>query len=119
MNGVRNTQLFDAVGEKVWFYSPRKYRYLSPKWTLQTTGPYDIIRKVNDVNYVIREPGKRRSFNVHVDRLRSYRLPVSYVTGGKAQNTFHRRSLARVECILRYQVCDRIEPDVFHGDMKL
>jgi len=86
------------VGEKVWFYSPRKYRYLSPKWTLQTTGPYDIIRKVNDVNYVIRQPGKRRSFTVHVDRLRSYKLPVSDVTGGTAQHTLHRRSLARAEC---------------------
>jgi hypothetical protein len=38
------------VGEQVWFYSPRKYRHLSPKWTLQRTGPYEIIRKLNDVN---------------------------------------------------------------------
>jgi len=85
------------VGEQVWFYSPRKYRFLSPKWTLQTTGPYDIIRKVNDVNYVIRQPGKRRSFTVHVDRLRSYRPPVSDATGVTVKHTLHRRPLARAE----------------------
>jgi len=85
------------MGEQVWFNSPRKYRYLSPKWTLQTTGPYDIIRKVNNVNYVIRQPGTWRSLTVQVNRMRSYRLPVSDVTGGTAQHTLHRRSQARAE----------------------
>ena len=85
------------VGEQVWFYSPRKFRHLSPKWTLQTTGPYDIIRKLNDVNYVIRQPGKRRSFTVHVDRLRLYKPPLNEVTGGLTNPASPRRSLARAE----------------------
>lgn len=66
-----------AVGQKVWYYCPRKVKNRSPKWSLQTSGPYEIIRKVNDVNYVIRLTPKHPAFTVHIDRLRLYVPPLT------------------------------------------
>ena len=72
-----------AVGQKVWYFCPRKISHRSNKWSLQTSGPYEIMRKVNDVNYVIRLSLKHPSFTVHVDRLRQY-LPPLTVAADKA-----------------------------------
>jgi hypothetical protein len=57
------------VGSYVWYYCPRRYRGQRPKWSLQTSGPYRVIRQVNMVNYVIQLTPKHRTFIVHVDRL--------------------------------------------------
>lgn len=65
------------VGDKVWYYSPRKFSNRSPKWTLQTSGPFEIVRCVNDVNYVIKKTNSRFAFTVHVDRLRRYEAPLA------------------------------------------
>lgn len=63
-------------GNFVWYYSPRKRRDRSPKWLLQTSGPYQIVRRVNDVNYVIKRSERQAAFTVHVDWLRPYKSPV-------------------------------------------
>ena len=60
-------------GDLVWYYSPRRYRNRTSKWLLQTSGPYEIVRRINDVNYVIRRSARQSAFTVHVDRLRPYR----------------------------------------------
>jgi alkanesulfonate monooxygenase SsuD/methylene tetrahydromethanopterin reductase-like flavin-dependent oxidoreductase (luciferase family) len=60
------------VGDQVWYFSPRKYGHRSPKWSLQTSGPFEVVRRVNDVNYVIRKSNRHPSFTVHIDRLRRY-----------------------------------------------
>jgi hypothetical protein len=39
---------------------------------MATTGPYSIIKKVNDVNYVIRLTPRHHSFLVNIDRIRPY-----------------------------------------------
>jgi hypothetical protein len=67
---VRECQF--KVGDQVWYFSPRKYRHRSPKWSLQTSGPFEVVRRVNDVNYVIRKSNRHPSFTVHIDRLRRY-----------------------------------------------
>jgi hypothetical protein len=67
------------VGDRVWYFSPRKYRNRSPKWLLQTSGPFEVIRKLNDVNCVIRKSPRHPSFTVHIDRLRPYSGPLSNV----------------------------------------
>ena len=64
------------VGDLVWYFSPRKRRDRSPKWQLFTNGPYQIVRRLNDVNYVIRRTERQSPFTVHVDRLRPYMPPV-------------------------------------------
>jgi hypothetical protein len=48
---VRVRECHVKVGDRVWYFSPRKYRNKSPKWSLQTSGPFEVVRKVNDVNY--------------------------------------------------------------------
>lgn len=60
------------VGERVWYVCPRKRRGVSSKWTMLTSGPYVIIKKINDVNFVIRLSERHRSFMVNIDRLRLY-----------------------------------------------
>ena len=63
------------VGTFVWYFTPRRQRHVSPKWALQTTGPFKVTRKLNEVNYVIQKTPKHRSFIVHIDRLRHYEGP--------------------------------------------
>jgi hypothetical protein len=70
-----------SVGQRVWYFCPRRFKNRSPKWSLQTAGPYEIIRKVNDVNYVIRLSSKHPAFTVHVDRLRKYKTTEGQETG--------------------------------------
>jgi hypothetical protein len=60
------------VGQRVWYFCPRRRRGLSYKWSMATTGPYSIVKKVNDVNYVIRLTPRHRSFLVNIDRIRPY-----------------------------------------------
>ena len=73
---VRVKECRFQVGDRVWYFSPRKYRNRSPKWLLQTSGPYEVVRKLNDVNYVIRKSMRHPAFTVHIDRLRPYREPI-------------------------------------------
>ena len=62
---------FEA-GQKVWYFCPRRRSGLSYKWSLATTGPYEIVKKINDANFVIRLSTRHRSFVVNIDRLRAY-----------------------------------------------
>jgi hypothetical protein len=71
---VRVRECHVKVGDRVWYFSPRKYRNKSPQWSLQTSGPFEVMRKVNDVNYVVRRSVRHPSFVVHIDRLRPYRV---------------------------------------------
>ena len=42
---------------------------LGRKWQLMTDGPYRIMRKVNDVNYVLQRSSRSRAFVTHIDRM--------------------------------------------------
>lgn len=60
-------------GDLVWYFCPRSRPGTSPKWSRFYSGPYHIVRKVNDVNYVIRLSQKSRSMIVHVNKLKDYK----------------------------------------------
>ena len=60
------------VDDLVWFFCPRKWPRLVPKWQLLTMGPWKVERVLNSVNYVIRRVGGLDRRIVHVDRLQHY-----------------------------------------------
>ena len=64
-------------GDKVWCYSPRCGKGRSPKWNHCYSGPYEIVRKVNAVNYVIRKSPRAKCKVVHVNKLMPYQ-PVDF-----------------------------------------
>jgi len=45
----------------------------SPKWTRHFSGPFQVMRKINDVNYVIRASAKSKLKVVHVNKFRLYK----------------------------------------------
>ena len=62
-----------CVGDAVWFYEPKskrgnKNKKLARPWT----GPFIIIRKLNDVIYKIQKNAKSKAKIVHHDRLKAY-----------------------------------------------
>ena len=58
------------VGSKVWVYCPRRLPGTSAKWTRYYNGPYTIVRRVNDVNYVVQLSPRSRLQIVHVNKLK-------------------------------------------------
>ena len=57
-------------GMRVWLYTPRRKKGISPKLQAWWTGPYEIAKRLSDVTYQITK-GKE-SLVVHVDRLKLY-----------------------------------------------
>lgn len=57
------------IGQKVWFYNPRRERGKSPKLQSNWEGPYEIGRKLSDVVFGIRKSCRHRCKVVHSDRL--------------------------------------------------
>ena len=57
-------------GDQVMYFYPRKYKGRSPKWSRFYVGPYTVIKRVNDVNYVIRLNGRSKPIIVHVNKLK-------------------------------------------------
>ena len=58
------------VGEKVLYFSPRKYQGYQDKWLRKFTGPFEIIKLLGPVNVVLRKSTKSTPFTTHVDKLR-------------------------------------------------
>jgi len=58
------------VGDRVWVCNPRNFKGRSPKWEIKYKGPFEIIKRLNDVNYVIqRGPGAKQAV-IHIDKLK-------------------------------------------------
>ena len=65
-------------GDQVMYYYPRKRKGRSPKWSRYYVGPYRVVKRLNDVNYVIRLHDRTRAIIVHVNKLkRCYEFPGS------------------------------------------
>ena len=68
-------------GEKVWLrqhYTPKgKARSLTPHWS----GPYVVLKRSSDVNYVLRRVGGRKETVAHYNRLKSYQDRPRRLTG--------------------------------------
>ncbi len=60
------------VGDLVYYHYPRTYPGRTAKWTRFYTGPFKVLRVVNDVNYVITKSPKSKPFIVHADKLKLY-----------------------------------------------
>jgi len=57
------------VGQKVWFYNPRRKKGRAPKLQSSWEGPYFIVRKLNDMVYCICRSNRSKNKIVHADRL--------------------------------------------------
>src|SRR5208282_5494139 len=66
---IKSSFNFD-VGDKVWYFYPRRYSKLSPKWQNLYTGPYTVVRLLDPCNVVIRRNASARAIVVHRDKLR-------------------------------------------------
>ena|SRR5688572_19076922 len=59
-----------APGDRVWYYTPRRYQGRSPKWARMYTGPFTVIERLGLVNYRLRKTAHSKPIVVHVDKLR-------------------------------------------------
>src|SRR5678816_18677 len=59
-----------APGDRVWYYSPRRYQGRSPKWARMFTGPFIVVEQTGPVNYRLRKNRQSRPFIAHVDKLK-------------------------------------------------
>lgn len=60
------------IGDLVWLYNPQRRRGLSPKLQKDWEGPYQIIKRINDVIYRIRRTAQSKPKVVHSNRLARY-----------------------------------------------
>ena len=69
------------VGDLCYFYSPRLFAGRGHKFRNQTSGPWKVIKKVNEVNYSIQKSSKSKAMIVHVDRMMEYfgEVPKSWL----------------------------------------
>ena len=68
---VRSKQF--EIGQRVWYHYPQRYRFKSPKWQKLYTGPHVVIKKLGELNYVIKSCNSRREILAHVDKLKPVR----------------------------------------------
>jgi len=60
------------VDDLVWYFCPRSRPGTSPKWTRFYSGPYRVVRRVNDVNYVIQLTLRSHQIIVHINKIKRY-----------------------------------------------
>jgi len=60
-----------SPGQMDWVLNPRIFRGRCPKWERRYQGPYLVLKKLNDVNYVIQKKLGQKPVIVHVDKLKS------------------------------------------------
>jgi len=56
------------VNDLVWYFCPRTRPGTNPKWTRFYSGPDRVVRKVNDISYVIQLTPRSRQMIVHVNK---------------------------------------------------
>ena len=76
---LRHRPVTYNVGDKVWVWTPIRRRGLSEKLLRRYFGPYEVLRRISDVNYEVVPSGpqcsKRRRHSpeiVHVLRMKPY-----------------------------------------------
>lgn len=60
------------VGDKVWFWNPQRRKGLSPKLQSPWDGPYEVIKKLNEVVHRIRKNHSSKPKVIHINRLAPY-----------------------------------------------
>src|SRR6218665_4020700 len=56
--------------DQVYYFTPRRFVGRSPKWQLNFTGSYRIVRSCGPIHFLIQRTAKAKPFIVHVDKLR-------------------------------------------------
>ena len=59
-----------APGDRVWYFTPRRYQGRSPKWARMYTGPFTVMERCGLVNYRLRKTAHSKPFVAHVDKLK-------------------------------------------------
>jgi hypothetical protein len=77
-----------APGDRVWYYTPRRYQGRSPKWARMYTGPFYVMEQTGPVNYRLRRTRNSKPFIAHIDKLRPSYDDSSEETGGAAAPIF-------------------------------
>ena len=65
------------IGDRVWYFYPRRLRHKSPKWQRWYTGPYEVVKVIDSHNIVIRKSPNAKSIVVHRDKLKMCYSPSS------------------------------------------
>ena len=65
---VRSTKF--KVGDRVWYFYPRRYVGRSRKWQFAYVGPYVVAQMPTDLTYLIKKTPRERGIVVHVDKLK-------------------------------------------------
>lgn len=67
-------------GSKVWLFTPTQQAGRGKKLSTHWSGPWTVLRKINDVLYTIQPPaswgGRFRIQTIGIDRLKAYKPPV-------------------------------------------
>jgi hypothetical protein len=67
---IRVKETVYNVGDKVWYFCPRRYRNRSPKWQKNFTGPFEITRIIDSHTIAIRRNSRSKCIVVHRDKLK-------------------------------------------------
>ena len=72
-------------GQAVWLYNPTRRVGVCSKLTSKWKGPYVVIRRLDDVTYLVKNSPKQKAKVYHVDRLLPYhgRNPPTWFDKGK------------------------------------
>ena len=62
-----------AVGDKVYYFYPRRRMGVSPKWQQFYDGPYEVIGQLGPVTYHIQKSPRAKPVVTHVDKLKPCR----------------------------------------------
>ena len=62
-------------GDLVYVLSPRRFVGRSPKWQQKYSGPFEVVRQVNAVNYAVSKGPRGAVEIVNIDKLKPYLLP--------------------------------------------
>ena len=62
-------------GDLVYVFSPRRFVGRSPKWQRKYSGPFEVVRQINAVNYAVRKGVRGAVRIVHIDKLKPYLQP--------------------------------------------
>ena len=92
-HAVYRKRLYDLKARKqslepglpVWLYNPTRRVGVCSKLTSKWKGPYVVIRKLDDITYVVKNSPKQKAKVYHVDRLLPYRgrNPPTWFDKGK------------------------------------
>jgi hypothetical protein len=61
-----------SVGQMVWMHDLTRKVGVCPKFTSRWKGPFVIVKKIDDLVYLVKKTPKQLAKAVHIDRLKSY-----------------------------------------------